>query len=147
MQRVICNEQIHRGRIWLKITATASTNILRCGVNKNTLPGFRIMSTMNSAAPSMNMNQTRLASSILTPLAASQNSDRSHWSGSNYDFKWTNAMTAVITAVFGATAVQMNQTQKSRTECCGIAGVVGSSKNHDARYVTLNCVKPYYRHV
>ncbi len=66
----------------------------------------------------------------LAPLLASQND----WNG-NDSSMWTHAILAAMTAVFGAAVLQMNNKEQSSTECCGIAGVVGSLKNHDARYV------------
>jgi hypothetical protein len=148
MQQMICNEQIRRGRTWWKITTTttttttnASATMFRRGVNTKAILGLRIMSTMNSSttASSFKMYKVHMSTATLSPLLlASQSGDRSYWNGNN-DFKWTNIMTAAMTAMFGAALFQMNHSsqQKSNTECCGIAGVVGSSKNHDARYVAF----------
>lgn len=76
---------------------------------------------------------SRSTTASLPPLSAAQND----WNGKDSSM-WTHVMLAATTAVFGAAFLQMNNKERSSTECCGIAGVVGSSKNHDARYVVSN---------
>jgi hypothetical protein len=141
MQQVAVNGQIRRSRVWITVATSSSRHTLRPSIDTKTISGLRIMST-RVASPSMNIHRVQTTTATLAPLLASENEnifgERSNWNG-NKNSMWSNTMAAVMTAVFGAALVKMNEQQKSNTECCGIAGVVGSSKNHDARYVVVTC--------
>ena len=135
MQQVAFNRQTCRDRNWMKVTTSASTITFRQATGTKTISGLRIMST-RLTSPSMNIYKVESATATVAPLFASQKeyirSERSQWNGSN-NYIWANAMAAAMTAILGVAIVKMNEQQESNTECCGIAGVVGSSKNHDAR--------------
>jgi hypothetical protein len=87
-----------------------------------------------SVATTMQINTTGIASLPLVtshtlPLLSQQN-----FNHNNNPYYIPKAVLLAASA-FVATIMMMIDQQHSKTQCCGIAGVVGSSKNHDARYV------------
>jgi anti-sigma-K factor RskA len=97
------------------------------------------MSSYNNSSYQSHGTTTTTAA-IFAPLFASQENNTNHnmhhhstmWN--NYTTTIAKAAAATLAAMFGVALVQQ---KTDTTECCGIAGVVGSSKNHDARYVDI----------
>ena len=127
MLQATFNRQIRLGRNWMK--ARTTNGFTNNSANAKTISELRIMSTR---ATSLNMHTIHSTTATLLPQFASQN-EYIRGDGTHSNSAWM--MAAAMSAIFGAAYLNIHKHPKSNTECCGIAGVVGSSKNHDARYV------------
>jgi hypothetical protein len=81
---------------------------------------------MAAARPAIIVSTTTTFGSLDVPAAVNAGFNNNHWA----------ALLAGIASVIGLTALA---DRHKKTECCGIAGVVGNPKMHsDARYVRLD---------
>jgi hypothetical protein len=84
---------------------------------------------MAAARPAIIIGSTTTTfGSLDVPAAVNAGFNNNHWA----------ALLAGIASVIGLTALAADR-HNNKTECCGIAGVVGNPKMHsDARYVRLD---------
>jgi hypothetical protein len=146
MMQQILNDHLRR-RSWF---ALSRSRMLYQPILFNNRINVQYTKRIISATTTMNIQNTGISSlplvatSLVSVLSQQSYSHRNNQYYKNNIFSTTmTAILATATAIISTGMIMFDnqnrlQPYMSTTQCCGIAGVVGSLKNHDARYVTNN---------